>query len=321
MFERPAISVIMPVYNPEKTQFSEAVNSILSQTFNNFEFLIVDDGSTFSINELLLEFDDDRIKLIFNGQNKGISYSMNRAISESKGKYIARMDCDDISMPERFEKQYTYMENHPEISVCGTFVQRFIVENGEKKEIDKRHLFKDTFKNDMDAYAAKMLFTNPGPTHPTAFFRKAFFESKNIKYDESKFYAQDYKLWLDVYDAGGLVYIIPEKLLWYRVHDEQISVSKKDIQSKYSKQVQKELLERLFDKVSDEESDFHHRYATGYYYDVGVPLESIKWFGKILDANRKKRVFNQKKLIYRVFISIMRNAVRKLLCITKLRKP
>ena len=109
----PEISVIMPVYNTEEKYLREAIESILNQTFKDFEFLILNDGSTNNVQEVLESYDDKRIKII-QGEHKGIGYALNRLVQLAEGKYIARMDSDDISLPERFEKQYHYLETHPE---------------------------------------------------------------------------------------------------------------------------------------------------------------------------------------------------------------
>ena len=117
----PVISVIMPVYNTKEKFLREAVESILNQTFTDFEFIIINDGSDSITEDIILSYKDLRIKYLKNEQNLGIVQSLNKAVKTAKGKYIARMDADDISMPHRLEKQYEFMENHPQCGVCGTY--------------------------------------------------------------------------------------------------------------------------------------------------------------------------------------------------------
>ena len=178
----PEISVIMPVHNPNAEYFKESVSSILNQSFSDFELLIIDDDSDISISELLSEFCDKRIRILRNKKNLGIASSLNYGITEAKGKYIARMDGDDISMPNRFQKQYSYMEKNPKISLCGTYTQKFYVRDNQKIKIKNKHVLPYTYKNNMDLFEVSLLFSNPGPMHPTAFFRKSFLDEKGLKW-------------------------------------------------------------------------------------------------------------------------------------------
>src|SRR6266480_6486765 len=119
----PPISVVMPVYNSAGV-VAEAVESILQQTFRDFEFIIVDDGSTDDTGEILHEYAqlDKRIRL-YSQENSGLIEALNRYCRVAAGKYIARMDADDISLPARLEKQFRFMETHPEVGVLGTWIQ------------------------------------------------------------------------------------------------------------------------------------------------------------------------------------------------------
>ncbi|TXJ00169.1 MAG: glycosyltransferase family 2 protein [Neisseriales bacterium] len=123
----PIISVVMPVYNAEK-YITEAVESILNQTYSDFEFIIIDDCSTDSSYQILQKYaeKDKRIRIFRNDTNRKQAYTKNFAIKLAKGKFIAFMDADDISLPARFTKQVTFMESHPDIGVCGTWIKVFI---------------------------------------------------------------------------------------------------------------------------------------------------------------------------------------------------
>ena len=117
----PMVSVLMAVYNAEK-YLTEAVESILVQTFADFEFLIIDDGSVDGSAAILEDYaeSDERVKVIHNSENLGLTKSLNIGLKLTQGKFIARIDADDVAVPERFEKQITFMDDHPDIGVCGS---------------------------------------------------------------------------------------------------------------------------------------------------------------------------------------------------------
>ena len=114
----PKVTVLMPVYNCEK-YLRESIESILNQTFKDFEFLIINDGSSDKSAEIVESYNDNRINFVQNEKNIGLAASLNRGLDIAKGEYIARMDADDISLPERLEKQVRFMETNPQIGICG----------------------------------------------------------------------------------------------------------------------------------------------------------------------------------------------------------
>ena len=118
--QEPMISVIMPVYNAQQ-YLREAIDSVLDQTFSDFEFIIFDDGSTHESLKIIQSYQDLRIRLISGKGNRKLVPPLNEAMQMAKGKYLARMDSDDISLSNRFEEQVAFMEKNPDIDVCGTF--------------------------------------------------------------------------------------------------------------------------------------------------------------------------------------------------------
>ena len=132
---QPSITVLMPVYNAERF-LSEAIDSILHQTLTNFEFLIIDDGSTDNSLKIINSYRDQRIILVRNGTNLGITASLNKGIELAKGHLIARMDADDISYPDRLQKQYDYLNQHPDCAMVSTLA-RVITEDKQTVYIDK----------------------------------------------------------------------------------------------------------------------------------------------------------------------------------------
>ena len=205
----PLISVVMSTYN-RAPLLSRAIDSILNQTFTDFEFIIIDDGSSDKTPEILAEYakKDKRIRVITNNPNKGLIYSLNKGLQEAKGKYIARMDDDDISLPNRFMKQYDFMEKNPDIAVAGSWIGN--PDNNQKWG----------FHDQTDPEKIKMfLYLNSVPiSHPAAFIRRSFLTQHNITYSNEYKAAEDRKFWLDIMDADGKITNIPEVLLLFRLH-------------------------------------------------------------------------------------------------------
>lgn len=182
----PLVSVIMPVYNGEK-YISESIESILHQTYKNFEFIIIDDGSTDSTSVLLSDYQkkDPRIKVKRFEKNQGLTICLNIGIKLARGEYIARMDADDISLPSRFEKQVEFLEKHPHVAVLGTSFS-LIDQNGST-------LRKYFFSNNHNILKWNLLFFNP-ICHPSVVFRASTIREIG-GYSSDLMRAQDYDLW------------------------------------------------------------------------------------------------------------------------------
>ena len=224
----PEISVIMSVYNAEAF-LEEAIQSILDQTFKNFEFIIIDDASTDHSLEIISSFDDERIVFIRNEKNLGLTKSLNKAISYARGKYIARMDADDISVLERLEKQVGLMESNPHIDICGTWYETF----GIKEYIQKLPITHEEIK-------ASLLFFSP-IAHPSVLMKKSIFDT--YSYPQEFLKAQDYALWtllIDKYTFEN----IPEPLLKYRMHIEQITEKNATEQTKFAQKASNVFLKK-----------------------------------------------------------------------------
>lgn len=210
------VSVLMPVYNAEST-LSVAIDSILNQTYSSIEFIIINDGSTDDSETIINKYDDLRIKYYANKENRGLIYSLNKGIELASGKYIARMDADDISMPTRIECQVDYMERHPSVIICGTQIELF----GCLK-IRNRPNLKETNEE-----LKNRLFRRSCFAHPTVMFRRDVLLRSGIRYNSEYKHAEDYKMWIDCVNYGEF-YNIQEVLLKYRISESQIS-------SKYNK--------------------------------------------------------------------------------------
>lgn len=280
--ENELISVVMPNYNTALPFLKEAVNSILTQTYSNFEFIIVDDCSTDESYAFLQSLTDPRIHLIRNEENMGITASLNKGFRLAKGAYIARMDSDDISYPARFERQLAFMKENPDVIVCGTFVETI----GDIRSKRCKHI------PDQKTYQCSVLFGNVyGLIHPTAFFRASELRKNKICYDETIKTAQDYAMWAQCCHYGQIANI-EEILLNYRIHKSQISSAKKDLQKKCAMYTQKMQLRHLFPQITDEMVELHYQYCVSHH----VTSDMRRWFEEILNANAREHYVNQAAL-------------------------
>lgn len=205
----PKISVIMPAYNAEK-YIGEAIDSILNQTYGDFEFIIIDDGSKDKTAEIVCSYNDSRIKFVQNEHNLGVADTLNKGIELAQGEYIARMDSDDISMPERFEKQIEFLTDNPDIAVLGTGIRCFGAQNTER-----------IFSPSSEQLKVDLLFSSCF-AHPTVMMRSSVIEENNYRYDSAYSKMEDYDLWCRIsekYKLGALLDI----LLKYRIHPNQVT--------------------------------------------------------------------------------------------------
>ena len=216
----PIVSVIMPVYNAE-AYLKKAIESILFQTYQNIEFIIIDDCSVDDSKKIISEFEDSRIKIILNNNNLGISASLNKGINASIGKYIARMDADDISLPERIKTQVKYMEKHPKIGLVGTGYYL----SDEKGKRKKKYIYPS---ENFDL--RWRLLSGPIFPHPTVMIRKKILMSKKLKYNENLKWAQDYELWTKLLRHTNATNL-NKALIEYRQHPHAVSYSKIMIQN------------------------------------------------------------------------------------------
>ena len=203
----PKISVLLPVYNAASF-IGESIQSILDQTESDFELFIIDDCSTDNSLQIIESFQDSRIILRKKEKNTGYTESLNWGIDQARGKYIARMDADDVSLPKRFEKQVLFLEQNQHIAICGTDAR---VEGSN---------LKFNYPTEPKAIEAHLLLGS-SLIHPSIMGKVEIF--KQFKYDKLKEPAEDYDLFTRIVAAGGYLANLEESLLIYRVHTNQIS--------------------------------------------------------------------------------------------------
>ncbi len=209
VFHKPLVSVVMSTFNRAQA-LPDAIESILKQTFQDFEFIIIDDGSTDDTWNVIQSYaeKDSRIVALRNERNKGLIYSLNRGLDVARGKYIARMDDDDESLPFRLERQVLAMNEHPDMTVLGTDMLR-------SKDVVKKQsgspVIADPDEVELNSYFFPVL------AHPTVIMRRDFLNKHHLRYNPKYLYAEDYGLWKDVLNAGGKISNIKEVLLYFGV--------------------------------------------------------------------------------------------------------
>ncbi len=214
--DTPVVSVVMAVYNGER-HLRETVSSILSQMFTNFEYIIVNDGSTDRTAELLQSFSDARIMLLHNEQNQGLPYSLNRGLEHARGTYIARIDAGDLAVKERLEAQVAYLEQHPEHGILGSACL-VLDDSGQTKG-------RETFPvTDLDI-RWRSLLGNPF-LHPSIMLRRDVLVQHHLTYDTAFHSSQDYELWTRVlrHTCGAN---LKEPLILYRQSSESMTTKRR----------------------------------------------------------------------------------------------
>ena len=245
----PSISVIMSVYHEPMEWLEMSIDSILSQTFSDFEFIIVIDDPLNNDAICLVrrkEEEDNRIVLMINEENIGLTKSLNRGLKVAKGKYVARMDADDRSYPERFAKQHMFMESHPNVILCGTSIQ-YVGGKGGRIQI---------YPTTNEEVKAEMLF-NSGYSHPTIMIRHQTMLDNNIWYDEEYRQTQDFRLYETLYDLGDFANL-PDVLLDYRISENQISTRLHNRQGNLMQMIRRRMINKWLSRIGLHELNFNN---------------------------------------------------------------
>ncbi|AUR51584.1 glycosyltransferase family 2 protein [Aquella oligotrophica] len=302
----PLVSVVMPVYNAEK-YVAEAVESILNQSYTNFEFIIIDDCSTDNSFEILKRYrnSDNRIKLFHNETNCKLPTTLNLAIDHAVGKYILRMDADDISLPDRLVKQVEFMEANPEIGVSGTWYNVF--DDGMEKMLYHEQ---KPLEHDMILIYMNLLDNPIG--HPTVILRREIL--KNNHYPEDmRNNAEDYSLWLTLSQKGIKFANLPEYTLSYRL-------SKSSLSQANQKNINLTLVEVISYTLT--KLKIKHKKINYYLNAFVLPgslfskLYNMLWSTYVLkeieNNNRKIQIFPEKELsLFVRELSIVNKLIRK----------
>ena len=282
----PEISLIMSVYNGED-YLSAAIDSVINQTFTNWELIVINDCSTDGTAQILEGYQarDSRVKVHTNEQNLRLPSSLNKALTLAQGKYIARMDADDICMPDRLEKQYAFMEQNGDIALSSC--KYLTLKNGAYLPGGCGG------RDDAKAIQALLLVTNP-ILHPGIIARAE--DIKQLGYDKSFTCTEDMELWSRFVMAGKRVEIQPEYLMIYRLHDKQITGTTLDRQKGEVITLQKSYYSKFLAPIPNEQEEF---YINGIYFTNDIDVNKFCTFFKWLKAtNSKTKAIDSSSLSY-----------------------
>lgn len=220
----PKVSVLMPVFNTDESFLRESIESILNQTYKDFEFIIINDGSTNNAKDVILSYNDERIVYIENEHNLKLIKTLNKGVSIAKGEYIVRMDSDDISLESRIEKSVLFMDSNQDVVAAGTHAI------GIPKRIRYKAPSEDIVIKPFLRYIANCMM------HPCMIIRTSALKNNNLSYDENYIHNEDFKLWIELNKKGKLSNI-PEELLYHRIHENAISVEFAQLQQEITNKI------------------------------------------------------------------------------------
>ncbi len=285
----PEISVILSVYNGED-YLAEALDSICNQSFKDWELVAVNDCSTDTSLGILEKYAalDERIKVYSNEVNLKLPASLNKALSLAQGKYIARMDADDIALPDRFEKQYQFMEDNPDIALASC--RYLTLKNGVYSSGGCGG------RGDFEFVKARLLLSNP-ILHPGVIAKAD--AMKKLQYDTTLTCTEDLELWTRFVKAGYKIQIQPEYLMIYRLHDKQLTRTSLDSQYEEVIKIAHRYFSDFLEPMSEKQSEF---YINGLYFKEEMNADKFCEFYKWLrNINKKKKSFDSYALDYSAF--------------------
>jgi glycosyltransferase involved in cell wall biosynthesis len=245
----PKVTVILPVYNSAQ-YLSEAIDSILNQTFSDFELFIYNDGSVDESDEIIRSYRDSRIFYEKMDSHAGYVVLLNKGLDSASGKYIARMDADDISLPTRFEEQVAFMEDNPSVGICGSWFENF----GTITGIAKTPIYEEDVQ--------LSLFYGTPVGHPTIMMRRSMLQDYNLRYENEYLYAEDYELF-ERASTHFAILNIPKVLLQYRKHPTQVTSQKWQHQYFLTGKVQARRLLRAMKDADSYDIEWMENFFTG----------------------------------------------------------
>jgi glycosyltransferase involved in cell wall biosynthesis len=259
----PRVSVFMPVYNAGE-DLVEAINSILNQTFSDFEFVIVNDGSKDKSLEIIQSFDDKRIRLINNEVNKGLIASLNIGLESCLGEFIVRMDQDDISLPTRIEKQVQFMDAHPDHGLIGSWFEDF----GEQIETKLvKYSTDDTQIRIRHLYQTHI-------SHPTAVLRTSIIRAHQLRFDPAFVHGEDYEFWVKM-SAFCKLSNVPELLVLKRDHPRNITNLFAQTMQDTCARVKQKQFRAMGLELSTDEVNLYSRFADGEWTFPSTEMDTL----------------------------------------------
>lgn len=285
----PKITVVMPVYNGEK-YLDMAINSILNQTFTDFELIMVDDSSTDNSVKIINSYQDQRIKLIKNNVNLGIPKSRNKCLQESLGEYVAFLDCDDYAYPSRLAEQFEFMEKNPDFGMVGSWVELMDENSDFTGEVWK-------MEEPEQKIPCRLLFHNYF-ANSAVFVRRSALCDVEINgqfFKEDYPNAQDYDLWVRI-SKKFKVWNIQKVLIKYRVHSSGASVKAANLVEKLASRIVTYQLNDLGIEPTAKELELHRQIGAYNPKNINTSIEYIKevgdWLTMLRNANNKTGLYD-----------------------------
>jgi len=281
------VSVIMPSYNSERF-IGSSILSIINQSFSSWELLIVDDASTDNTVDIIKSFNDPRIKVIKLNENKGNYHARNIGLENAKGKYIAMLDSDDISLPNRIQLQYNYLENNPELGAIGT---SFFI-------IDEQGKYINSIDRTMRPSEFQVNLINDNILlHSSLFIRKELIEKHDLKYHTSYLYAADYDF---VFNCSRYfsVSCLGDRCILYRFHRSNITNTFNSDQQSFAAIIRKNIITHYFGSILNEvEIDvINSTFTQNFDIDLWKICQVEDIIKKILNFNDKNKVLDDQAL-------------------------
>ena len=277
----PRVSILMPVYNVAP-YLREAMDSILAQTFQDFELIVLDDCSPDNSAEILDTYTDERIVRYRGEKNMGLSNVLNVGMQLARGEFIARMDSDDLSTHERLAVQVAYLEAHPEVDLCSCGMQLF----GAKQETWVR----ETYVEDVKITA---LFHSP-ILHASSMWRREAFERVGLRFLQEMVPAEDYDMWTRAMAAGLRLVNIPQVMYLYRIHPSQ-ATTQTDKTARKDREVKSNYLRMLYPEQDMSDVDLLPTLMAS---DLGRIKQSVV---RLLEANKREPFFEVARLERRLW--------------------
>ena len=281
------VSIIMPVYNTKEEHLRSAIESVLNQTFKDFELIIVDDASTNNAVDIIKFYQDERIKLLCLEKNSGQAIAANEAWKISQGEYIARLDSDDIALPSRLKKQVSFLDENSDIALVGSFIEYF---DGSSRVI--------SYPTESDEIKIAMLRENV-IAQPSVMFRKKDF--KAMRYDDEYRNSEDYELWTRGLASGLKMANIPQVLVKYRIHKAQAGSKHTKVQVENAVKARKKYIRAFDPSLSEREVEILINLTNKQKnFSMISADETQKLLKKLVKTNVKTKFFNTRAFIQKV---------------------
>ena len=282
----PRVSFLMAVYDGEM-YLDEAIQSVLNQTFTDFEFIVINDGSIDETSQIIERYRrlDGRIRA-YEQPNRGLVAALNRGLELARGEYVARMDADDISVTERTATQVAFMDAHPEVGICGSWIETF----GSGGAVVRRYPADD-------ATIRSWLLFESVLAHPSIMMRRELLVKTGLSYDAGSAHAEDYDLWVRAARHMALANI-PEVLLRYRLHSQQVVQKHEAEKLASARLVRLAQLQYLGIRPTEEELSLHQALSAWQFQATSDFIDaSLVWLHKLKAANDVADIYQEPVLL------------------------